>query len=574
MVELKDVNEFLAENGLGPADLPFLSTTSGRIGLVAFQPKGDIIAAPESLGVEGKAEIGEQMACFLALAKEQNADFATCPEYACPWDAIIRSVEANTFPRLGALWSVGCESITPDQLDLRAEQLASFGVHVVRSPLLPGSGRFVNLVCHLFHANGANGEDVKVVLLQAKTAPMGGTVYERDALICGRLIFRFGKPDENRLVCLICSDVLSTEFDNAIVPELQTNTLVVHLQLNADSAAAGFREYRNRCCYVSPRTTEILCLNWAAGTRLKMGTAYKELVAEPKSIYYRTLMDIEANDKDIIDNHKKGCFLAYWEPMRTAAFIFHPDPQVFQFKISKPLMVGAAPGAKRTAPKMEARYEWINSGWVEPANDADDKFGAYMATNQEAAPHLTPYIDRHVDLERLIQLSTGFVLAEKSFDWTELRSFRLADDDTSSRLRLCWSSSGGGAVHRGECQRRFKALALVISDTTRLPVRLASFSGENIQLTYEEVPKFRRFRNLVVGDKRGTVVFLGADPDIHALDQVKDQLTKRLFDYNEDRYILSVLYRDASGVLKDHMDALPPAINDDPGIDPADIFNT
>ena len=85
---------------------------------------------------------------------------------------------------------------------------------------------------------------------------------------------------------------------------------------------------------------------------------------------------------------------------------------------------------------------------------------------------------------------------------------------------------------------------------------------------------FRKFRNVVSGDKRGTVIYLGMQPAPEALDWTKDQLSKRLYDHNEDRQILSILYRDTSGALKDHMDdMLPPGIADDPNIDPVDISN-
>lgn len=573
MVELKDVNELLVENGLEEANLPFLSTGPARISFMAFQPKGDILPAADSLSVSG-AVLAEQMTGFLSLAHTESVDCAICPEYSCPWNSLVASVQAGIFPRQGALWSIGCESITPTQVADRVTQLEATGITVLATTLVPGPGRFINFVCHLFHTVDEAGNGARVALLQAKTTPMGGTNYERDGLICGGRIFRFGRPGENRLVCLICSDVLSTDFRDRIVPELQMNTIVIHLQLNKDSAAAGFSEYRSRCCYIQPRTTEILCLNWAAGTRIRVGSGFQELVSDPKTIYYRTAHEIDGSDNEIIGNHRKGCFLTYWESMRTAAFIFHPDPQVFQFRASKPLMIGAAPAVKRTAPNMEARYEWEAGEWMNATNDADDKFGAYMAANPEAQPHLSPYLDRHVDLERLMQLSTGFALDEDSFDWRQMPSFRLAGDETSARLRLCWSQSGKGADQRSECQRRFRALALAIRDSPSLLPRLSAFNGADLNLTYDSTPIFRKFRNLVVGEKRGTVVFLGMDPPSTTLNDVKDRLSKRLYDHGEDRQILSVLYRDAEGCLKDHMDSTSsPSINDDPGVDPVDILN-
>lgn len=575
VVDLVDVDEFLLEQGLRGADLNFLSTAPDRITMLLMQPKAVIEATATRLYASNTETMIAKMSSFLELAGTSNVDLALCPEYSCPWEALLEAIESGTFPRASALWAICCESISPDQLLAAKGRAQQAGLLVLQHDVHANAGHFLNCLCYLFVGTDQQGKAVKVLLIQPKTYPMGGVDYERDSLIPGSKIYRFGKAHANRLVVLVCSDVMGDDFKKEIAHELGIDTLIIHLQLNPDSAAAGFREYRDQCCTMHPRTTEILCLNWAKGTKIEAGGKTLIGIDEPKSIYYRVEKEIRARDDDIVSNHRKGIFLSYWADQRSAAYLFSPYEQVFHISTSKAVMTWAAGAVGlRTGLRAEQRYEWVDSTWTLAVQDSDDHYNAFLHKTAEFEAHLKPYADRLVDMERLVQFSTGYGLGDNWHDWKSLPSFRLAGDSTSGRLRLCWSEVGEGAKHRLESFRRLKALLYVVDDVSTIPVRLSALKDEPIKLSYNNTPAWQRISNLKSGANYGTAVYMGADPTLGKLDSAKLMLHKALYDYNLDTQRLSILYRDHKGDLKDHMDSFTPAVTDDPKDDPTSIASS
>ncbi|MBL8255921.1 MAG: hypothetical protein JNJ62_04905 [Pseudoxanthomonas mexicana] len=571
MVQLTDVNSYLASNGLGPAFLPFLSTGPDRITTLFYQPLGDVAALPHSLGVVERPELVLKMKGFLSLADSEQVQFATCPEYSCPWDALIESIEAGRYPSEGSLWSICCESTTLQTLTQITERLAASGITVFQPNVQASTANFLNLLCHLLWCTDAEGQRIRVVLMQAKTYPMGGVDYERDYLILGDEIYRFGNAGENRLACLICSDVLGPIVKDQIVSQLLADTLIFHLQLNKDAARDSFREYRQRCCFRTPRTTEILCLNWASGTRITTDNAtFETLVREPKTIYYRPSDGVDGTDESILANDTLGCFLTFAAEHRTAAYVFHPDEQLFKFRTSKPLMIGDAAVSRRTGPVVEARFQWKEGAWLSSTEKVNDRFSEFLDSNPNVSTHLTPYEAKHVDMERVMQLSTGYVLKAEDFSWLNLPSFRLAEDDTSARMRVCWSNSSTGANRRIDCQSKFKSLAAFVANPSNLPNRLSAFRQLTPRISYDPLP-FKQFRNLVAGELRSTAIFLGTDPAKEKMERTRLQIQDALHRVGERTEDLSLLYFSVEGTLTDYMDRDPPAINDDPGSNPVGI---
>jgi hypothetical protein len=575
VVELVDVDDYLLEQGIQGANFSFLSTAPDRITLLIAQPNAVIDATATSLHSSDTETMVSKMLSFLELAGTTNVDVAVCPEYSCPWEALLAFVECGNFPRQNALWAICCESITPEHLNAAKERAAQAGLFVLQQNVVQNAGNFLNCLCYLFLGTTVAGDLVKVLLIQPKTYPMGGVDYERDSLILGRTIYRFGREHSNRLVVLVCSDVMGDDFKRDIVQQLALDTLVIHLQLNPDSAAPGFREYRDSCCTMIPRTTEILCLNWAKGSKIRSGDKDLVSIDEPKSIYYRVEKEIRAKDEDIVQNHKKGVFLSYWQEQRTAAYLFSPYEQVFHISTSKAVMTKAAGAVGiRSGLKALRRYEWVNSTWSEAEQDSDDSYAAYLHQIAEFQSHLGPFTDKLVDMERLVQFSTGFGLGDNWYDWRTLPSFRLAHDDTSGRLRLCWSEVGAGPRHRLESFNRLRSLLYVVDEPSRLPLRLVGLKGTPIKLHYTDSPAWQRITNLKSDAGYGTAVYMGSCPSTRYLESAKRMLQSALYDFNIDKQKLSILYRDHTGALKDHMDSFTPAVNDDPGDDPKNIASS
>lgn len=576
VTSLIDTSERIAQDGLAPPQLLFLSNAPAFVRVLLFQPQGVIVATPTSVGVRDQNLMVAQMKAFLSRAKELSVDLAACPEYACPWEALHEAIVAGDVPVEGKLWAIGCESISIGDLRVKAEALAAYCRFVLDWPPVGANGEFLDCLCYLFVARDAAGESVLTVLVQFKTCQMGGDTYESEHLITGDTIYRFGEDGSNRLVGLLCSDSLSPGVMNDVVPQLLHDTLVLHLQLNPSGDSPPFRAYREQCCSEVPRNTEVLCLNWAKGTQLEEGEGCTDLVVEPRTILFRSADELDETDVNVVSNHKQGCYLTYWQPRRSAAYIFSPDPQLFEFKTSKPKVVGPAQLARRVGIIMDRRYEWTNGDWKHATVEADDRFEDYWL-NQ--APELHPYLERMraapLDGERLIQLCTGRGLEVNLNNWRTLPSFQLDTDDTARRLRLCWSTVGEGYRFRSECRSDFRGFVAAVENKPAFSPRLIAFKERDFTVSYRSAPSYLHHRNLHIdGGPSATAVFIGFAPDSVKLTHVKKGLLKRISDIGGDQELIAIWYRDQNGALRDHMDHQVPAISDDPTPNPVGIDET
>lgn len=572
MTTLRDVSERLADEHLTASELTFLSTEANLIRVLLFQPVGVIVATDTKVGVSDHALLKAQMLAFLRRARSGEVDLAACPEYSCPWEALCEAIAAGETPASGKLWAIACESI---DIQMLPETLIFLRQHcrvVVDLPPAGINGNFLDCLCYLFTTTSDDGLLKPTLLIQFKTCQMGGDLYESKYLALGQTIFRFGDEGSNRLVSLICSDSLSQSFNDEIAGQLRHNTLVLHLQLNPSGEKSAFRAYREECCRENPRNTEVLCLNWAKGTKLENDS--HELISEPRTILFRTAEEVETDDNQVLANHRLGCYLTYWEEYRSAAFIFSPDPQLFQFSMSKPYVVAPGPLARRAGLLMDARFEWTDGDWKSATKNANDRFEDYWFSE---GPELRQYLEpvKELDVEPLIQLSTGRGLEPRLNDWKTLPSFRLETDDTARRLRLCWAKQGLGYQFRAQCFSDFRGFVGTVERKELFSARLTLFKEQPFNVSYYPAPLHKHHRNLhIEGGPSATAVFVGSTPDSLKLDRIKTSLLKRISEFDGDRELIAIWYRDQHGDLRDHMDKQVPKVSDDPGNNPVGIDNT
>jgi hypothetical protein len=572
---IEGVEAALTPQGLRNPVLPFLSRDPAMIRVLMLQPEGIILATEQAVRVQDRPRATMQMKGFLQKAADANVDIATCPEYSCPWDAIMETVNAGLFPAAGKLWALGCESATPQELTAVLMHLQPTLQIVFDRTVLQQNGDFVDLLCYLFRTHRlTDGAEVCVALLQPKTTPMGGHPFEQLHLKTGNRLYRFtnSSAPSNHLVSLICSDTLHPDF-HQITPQLQTDTLVLHLQLNTNPSSPAFCQYRSACCVNKPRSTEILCLNWARGTRIPDPT-HPLKITEPKTILFRDKEEVLVDDSHIAANHSKGCYLTNWQTHRTAAFVFSPDPHLFYFETTKPSMVGPAAAATRTGPHMRQLFAWENDNW-QPAT-ANDRFKSYWFDPYPALQQLeAEMLPKHLLAERLIQLSIGYARTMEWAVWSNLKSFELADDDTAQRLTLCWSDSGTGLTFRERCLSLFRGFMGAVGTSTQFSSRLDAFKTAAFTIEYRPTPLFNGFRNLHLGSSgaSATGIYLGEAPSRRELSEVKKRTMEGLYETRSDTQLLAIWYRDPQGKLHDFMDEDIPKITEDPDEGPVAIDN-
>jgi hypothetical protein len=276
----------------------------------------------------------------------------------------------------------------------------------------------------------------------------------------------------------------------------------------------------------------------------------------------------------VMENHAKGCYLTHWQECRTAAFVFSPDPHLFYLETSKPYVTGPAQNAIRYGPRMLELFAWDAPSQSFHLAAANDRFkSSWIGDNPPLQGLLGPLLSRHLDAERLIQLSTGHAKDMEWPHWKTLPSFRLADDDSARRLTLCWSTQGVGGEFRQHCLSRFLGFNALIGDPMKFSERLAAFRSGTFEVAFRAEVLARRFRNLhhVDGKISATAVYLGESPGKDTLNEVKARTRAALQQTESDGELMAIWYRDAHGVLHDFMDQDVPQYNTDPGANPVGI---
>ncbi|UPG96557.1 ABC transporter ATP-binding protein [Luteibacter aegosomatissinici] len=150
MTQLVDVSIRLAQEGLRPPEMPFLSRDPGFIRALLFQPQGAIVATDRSVSVLDRDLLRMQMSGFLGRAVALGSDLVACPEYSCPWTALFDAIGSGTVPAEGKLWAIACESISAPDLRARLEALEGRVRVVINWPAPGANGEFLDCLCYLF----------------------------------------------------------------------------------------------------------------------------------------------------------------------------------------------------------------------------------------------------------------------------------------------------------------------------------------------------------------------------------------------------------------------------------------
>jgi hypothetical protein len=572
-VTVAEIADEMSSRGMENPILPFLDLQPHYVRILMFQPCGTIVADDNAVRVREPAALTAQMKNFLFSARQLDVDVAACPEYSCPWEALCESIESGILPGEGRLWAVACASATSAEFELVRTRLSNHLVVIFDEAMITSAGNFVDVVCYLFKTRRSDGSVAAVSVFQGKTHEMGGTDYERSFLKRGSRLYRFRNTatGSNSLITLLCSDSLDQSV-NARISELHGQSCtILHLQLNPKPADTVYRAYRTHCCTIVPRTTQILCLNWAKGTMILENSIEKLLIEEPGTILFRSVDELDAGDTRIVDNHTRGCYLTYMSSQKTAAFVFSPDSQLLYFEMTKPLVAGPGPNARRTGPRMIDTFTWDApaSAWTARLGPCNDRFkAAWLDKYQPLAQYLDPIFPQIVDLERVIYFAIGRGTSFNWAHWTSLKSFELAEDETAQRLTLCWADHGAGHDYRTSCLKLFRGFTAILGNPAQFSARLAEFKSVAFELAYK-TQTYRRFRNLhAESGSSATAVYLGSTPTETELNEFRSKIIAGLLDTGADPEIMAIWFRDEHGMLHDYMNKHVPQITSDPADNP------
>ena len=414
-IKIMDVEEVLNQlaNPMSLVPLMALSLEREPYRAILLQPTGTIEANNIRVGHADPAAGRGLCSGFLSKAIESHSDLAVAPEYCVPWSVIDEIVAGRYLPPQGAIWVLGCESISPTDFQQRAQQYnAADGYVFHHEPIdvrQAAQRRYVDPLIYVFWTHNQDGQPVLFLLAQLKTVACRDYLdVEQTSLCLGKVVYAFNRGiNSMSLVTVICSDVF--EFADHI-EAIHINCLLIHIQLNPRPAHADYASYRTKLCSVGSNShVELLCLNWAGN--IKEVNNLGETVDWNNvsgSVWYAPPAKFSADDVLIDTLHRNGIYYCLLD-QRWHSFFLNYEGQIILLQKQKLLFPGEQALAPKSFVAVEQRWNWniaINS-WHSTAGANDgfsDALIGYLsiAQNLEQVSLVSP-----LAVERAIEILMG-----------------------------------------------------------------------------------------------------------------------------------------------------------------------
>jgi hypothetical protein len=273
-MEFKHINEILSEKDLKDLDIDFCSD-SVNFSIVRAQLLGHLQADTAT----GPRVITDDhdIKCESILKNHSDSSIVLFPEYCISYNLIEKiAKKVIPWPKTYTLWCLPCQGIPKadffDKLTQYEKEDAVIvineGVDVLKSP-----GVFITALIYCFIAvSNKDGQNKLVLLPQFKTYRMADqdNLCETD-MIVGSKIYIFGETGENRLITLMCSDVMNPDIN---WKELKNKCgglglSLLHPQLNIKPKHFDFASLRNEI-FSQDNKSIYISANWAKGTVIEV----------------------------------------------------------------------------------------------------------------------------------------------------------------------------------------------------------------------------------------------------------------------------------------------------------------
>ena len=570
----QDVSLALLPFGLLEPDLEMLRPTEASYTSLLLQPSGPIIATEQRIGNLDVAAATVKSLSFLTLARARGAHLAITPEYFMPWIALSEAVAAGITPTEDALWVLGCESITQEQLEQFTLEVSALCL-VIHEPFegLAQDRDLFDPVVLLFQAKRLDGSSQLVALVQFKTFPSRDALFlEERWLRRGTQIYRFqGRGRRLSAAVIICSDAFAV--GGEWLADLNDRSTLIHIQLNPSPRNTAYRHYRATTFNTDPRSSNchIVCLNWAQliiqhGAPGTPPEPWRNIAA---STWYCSAEDCSSDDSVVIPNHNLGIYYAYMTERRHA-LIFHYDEAVFELRVPKVLTVGIAVMANRNGPTAVQRYVWevAANEWA-IANAPETGFSALVAASPPAQIALQHIISAHnpLAIERVLALSAGQITGRSNWRaLKEIDSCRIGPDEVVRRLTIAQDRDGQDFRHQ-----RLNTAAQIhheILNRIEWPPQVNGVDAASMLQWDDANPTF----NVLTAYNQPTLIaYLGESPQPRYIENIADKLYDLLRqEGSQYQKRLCVAYREFGHLKFAGIDALTRF--DDPSEDKTDFL--
>ena len=497
--------------------------------ILACQPSGKIAVAADFIGHADRIEACKKYKSFLELGVDKNADLVLCPEYSCPWEVLCKFLSEGHKPRMGKLWILGCESITPAKLKEMKDSVTN--ATWIHEPVPTTAGTFLDTLAYIMVAPSNAGTPTLVILLQFKTQAMGDRAhaFERDHLIVGNAVYILHNETDNiRLLSCICSDALAFRPSDSAPQRFDLHPyLIFHPQLNPEPRNPTIRAYRDDMFLGHSEHREVITLNWAREFRFLQNGELSETSPYGGSAIYSQAREFNLTDDRVDKNHRKGLYYCFWKDRRTHLCYLNFDEHVFHLRMPK--VKQNAPGVllNRTGPEMIEVLNWKSSQskWS-VTQPADDGFTSMCSSYDGACDYCLDESHTSVDRERLLTLSSALMAMRKDwYDVKSLDSYNAESDERSKRLTFTHEVQIASREFRDKCMARFVALQNeVLCNPGLFPPQLGDISND-CKLSPPKGKNGFRFNlaSRTAGKPVATGMFLG-DSDKRKASRLKDSL--------------------------------------------------
>lgn len=557
-MQIKPVAEVLASEGLGAPVINALVANVENYSVLLMQPCGHIEASTAGVRNRDRELAQRQFGGFLTDARQTGADLVITPEYSMPWETLVAAIKNGTVPGEGKLWALGCESIKYDELEGLKHDLAAFAT-VIFEPMQPDAARFTDPLAYVFVARPVEGGGAAsiVVLVQFKTYPMGDNDhFEVNGLQRGTRIYQFGAGGQSlRLVSLICSDAFA--FQDAHALAIYDRTLVVHIQLNPKPRQDQYRQYRDRLLRFQGDETELICLNWARDVQEWCGAGTKQWHNIAGSAWYLRPDKFDERDATLCDNHRRGLYYTWLQPLRVHALFFNYQPATYLLVASKVAHIGvSAAVSRRRGPQLTRTCIWnnANTAWVEQVASEDGFSGVVDETGNAKGEMERITADNPVYTERVLALCAGKI--GHSDEWHGVRHLDSCVIDTSEvihRITFCQDTDDHAREFRIARLKRCAHLWEILTTEGALPPALADLKN-GVRLDWS--PQFPHQNAISASGERATVIYMGEEAGDKQIEETQKTAAEYLHRGSTDskesrsaRQRLAVWYR-ANGDIR------------------------
>lgn len=556
-ISIRDVKDLLQARSLRNPSLDALNPNDQSYRALLLQPAGPILADNTRIGPFDLAFADKQAKRFLELATAKGHHLVVTPEYYLPIGTLLSCAQGATFPAHGALWVLGCESMTPDQVEkFKTDCLGYCDVIFEEDTAAAIQGIYYDPVAYCFVTKDTEGKDCRVILLQFKTISSKDLHYfENKNLRCGNVIYQFkGVEEELSLATIICSDAFNIALDESLRKQLSRFSTLLHIQLNPKPKHTGYMRYRldtftknkdlNNC--------DIVCLNWAEnmvqfdgpnGT----GEAWKN---ESGSAWYISDNRCSSKDAEVENNEQRGLYYSRHVNHRHVLH-FHFSAAAFELTVAKIVQLGTHVHDNHLGPKMDVRYTWdeVKQDWLSNAQNPDPGLSKFFALSPhvESAFSSMESKNSRLQAERAIALTCGLSKCKETwYHASELEACKLDENEIVRRITLVLDRDVSAGQARESSMKKVSFLNKILA-TKKLPPQIHDLSGGEARIMWRpDVPHVNVFKE---GAHPALVAYLGMDPNSELIKNVSDaafELLRRENNSNH-KHRIAVCYHTADG---------------------------